>query len=960
MHTFLYIKKFLIRKHIFISILILLLSTIFLNSYITSKRLTPYEPDDSYHYLSKAVFLKNCKNEKCFFENLFLKKQEEKANKSNAKIDRQIHRLTQSYHPLYTAALSYLIKDTNNYLKGHRVMNIFLSFLIFLLVFFYVKNFFKNSLITSSILIILSLHFFQGGMGIQFPMPFTISIFLSAISLALLEKHKSISLLFIIFSCLMHKVGILISSISFLTYLINAFFFKNKNSFNLFYKDQIKIIISFTVIIFFCFFAKFNIAENYKTNLINLYSFEYNLFDILESIKNNFKSFIIMAGKTILYLNPIFLYFFLASLRNNYNNQFRVLKIFTLLIISFMIFFPYGIKFAFGMRSWPLMVCNYLIIGFYGINELKKNKYNEFIKKIYLFTMPFFIILNLYSLYNYSLYKVYKNDLYYDSIEASKFSKKFVKEYQVIFNSSEETFYSNLIAGYVHNNFYYKSPEKLDSNYIMVVDNPVNFSGSSIILKNNTEFLLSHKFYGLIVNSVKSQTIKINGDIHQLHKGNNTLTNIKIDKIDKDSGSLIIEFSNIHKDLRLLGIMLDKNQVNFWPWGEDVSLIVGNIDFNLKRPFIFSKRERFRKIFNFKTLNSDILSMIKSNCLKRIIYDKDSSLIINNNCRNTRKFDINKIKISQVFALNFFKGNLYAASTFHNRIVKLDENINYLQFMNFYGNFEDLPKKIDNEDIFTNNHTIIGQMINVHGIEFDNEENNYISQYLSEDVNNLGLVFAPKSCHGTCSSDDLKFIGGFKGVSHAYLDIKKQNILVADYGAGDELEGDIFKINLSNLKSREKISKISGYKFKKPHMIRNHNEIYYAIDTGNSEIVMLDKNYKVLKIINNTFLMKKNKADQLFKTLAGISFSKEFIFVTDVGNHSIMAFDHYWNLKFMIKNNIYHSYELDKISMKNINKYEYNYYIKEFSLKSPFDLLYNNKTLYIANTHENEIISIKF
>jgi hypothetical protein len=38
-----------------------------------------------------------------------------------------------------------------------------------------------------------------------------------------------------------------------------------------------------------------------------------------------------------------------------------------------MIFFPYGINFAFGMRSWPLMVCNYLIIGFYGINELKKN-----------------------------------------------------------------------------------------------------------------------------------------------------------------------------------------------------------------------------------------------------------------------------------------------------------------------------------------------------------------------------------------------------------------------------------------------------------------------------------------------------------------------------------------------------------------------------------------------------------
>ena len=138
-----------------------------------------------------------------------------------------------------------------------------------------------------------------------------------------------------------------------------------------------------------------------------------------------------------------------------------------------MIFFPYGLEFTFGNRSWPLIVCNYLIIGFYGISQFNLRKHDILIKKVYFLTIPIFLILNLYSLYNYSLYKIYKKNLYYDFSAISEIANN-TEGIKIYFDTSEETFYSYLFSGYVNQDFYYKLPKQIKKTSIIVIDNPIN------------------------------------------------------------------------------------------------------------------------------------------------------------------------------------------------------------------------------------------------------------------------------------------------------------------------------------------------------------------------------------------------------------------------------------------------------------------------------------------------------
>ena len=954
------INKIYTKKYLFISLLFLLLSTVFLSNYINSKRLIFYEADDNYHYLSKAVFLEKCKNKKCFLTNLLSKEQSEILGAKLSNIDRQIHRLTQSYHPLYTGALNLLIKFKDNPTNNQKILNTLIGFFIFLSIIFYVNFFFKNSLYANLIFVILAFHLYQGGHGIQFPIPFTLSIFLSAISIIFLKNKKSISMILFILSCLIHKIGILISCLTFLTYLANYFYVVRFN-FKLFLKKQFQLIIVFSFLIIICFFISFTIIENNQNSLINLYSFDYNFSTIFESIKNNFKSFSIKAIKTIIYLNPVFLYFFLLAFKKNINDNFNILKIYTLILVLFMIFFPYGLEFAFGIRSWPLIVCNYLIIGFYGISQIDLKHYEGFLKKIYFFSLPVFLIINLYSLYNYSLYKIYKKNSYYNFSQISQMSNN--NNIKTYFNSSEETFYFYLLSGFVNNDFYYKLPKQIKKTSYVVIDNPVNFFGSSIHIKNDTKLSIDDKIHTLILYSKHNQIIDINDQRFKLEKGKNLLSNLNFTKISNNQKEFYLDFDNILYDTRLLGIKLREHQQNFWPWGEDLNLEIKNSDFELRKPFIFSEKKVFTKRFNFLEIQKKIFSQIQSTCHKNIIYDHDSSIIILNKCwdklLNPNHFEFVKKKVSQVFSLKIFKNNLYAASTFHNRIVKLDLEGKYLNFMNFYGNFDKSFEDIDHKIIFENYNKIVGKMTNVHSIDFDNEENMYISLYLPSEVSNsLGLVYAPKSCQGNCDGKKIRYFGGFKGVSHSYLDIDKKNLLVSDYGSGNETNSDIYIININDLNNRKKISDINRYKFKKPHMIRFKNNNYYAVDTGNNEIVVMDKDYKVVNIINNNFLEKKNYYfKNLFKTIAAVAFSDKFIFVSDVGNNSIFAFDYDWKLNFKIRENLFTLYE--NIENKDSIK-KYSMLINDLELHSPFDLVYNNDRLYIANTHNDELIILKF
>lgn len=950
------LNKLYIKKYVFISFLFLLLSTVFLSNYINSKRIILYEPDDSYHYSSKAVFLEKCKNKKCFLNNLFSKKQSEILDEELYSIDRQIHRLTQSYHPLYTAILKILIGSNNDSITQQKILNMLLGFSIFLSIIFYVNFFFKNSVYSNLIFIILSFHFFQSGHGIQFPIPFTLSVFLSAILLILLKNKKTISMILLIISCLMHKIGILISCIAFFTYLTNSFYI-DKFNFKLFLKKQFLLIIVFCFLITVCFFLKFNIIENSKFGLTNLYSFDYNFLSIFESIKNNFILFFIKALKTIVYLNPIFFYFFFSAFTKEIDGNFNILKVFTLILLLFMILFPYGLEFAFGIRSWPLVVCNYLIIGFYGISQLNLKNYEVTLKKIYFLTLPIFLIINLYSLYNYSLYKIYKKNSYYDSSKISKISNLH-QETQIYFSSSEETFYSYLLSGFVNTDFYYKLPKKLKNTSLVVIDNPINFFGSSIHIKNDTKLSIDDTIHTLILYSKYKQIIDINGQKFELTKGQNFLNSVNLLKTFDEQKKFYFDFDNVLYDLRLLGIKLHKDQKNFWPWGENFNLEIKNTDFKLKQPFILSRKKQFTKIFNFQDIQKNIFSKIQSTCGKKIIYDRDSSIIIANKCSKVLElFDFDKKKISQVFGLSIFKDNIYASSTFHNRIVKLDLAGNYLNFMNFYGNFDPTLKNIEHEIIFEKNNKVVGQMTNVHSIDFDNDENMYISLYLpGVGGNNLGFIFAPKDCQGNCNRKNIFYFSGFKGVSHSYLDIGKENLLVSDYGSGEVIKSDIYIININDFKDRKKISDINKYQFKKPHMIRHKDDNYYVVDTGNNEIIVMDKNYNIMNIINNDFLAKKNHSKIFFETITSVTFSNDLIFVSDVGSNSVYAFNYDWDLKFKIVEDVFTFYLYNESSG---NVIDYIFDNIGFKLNSPFDLLYNDNKLYIANTHNDELIILK-
>ena len=135
--------------------------------------------------------------------------------------------------------------------------------------------------------------------------------------------------------------------------------------------------------------------------------------------------------------------------------------------------------------------------------------------------------------------------------------------------------------------------------------------------------------------------------------------------------------------------------------------------------------------------------------------------------------------------------------------------------MNFYGNFEEKLNDNNDKTIFEKHNKVVGQMTNVHSIDFDKDENMYISVYLpNEGNNNLGLIFAPKSCQGSCNNKDIEMFSGFKGVSHSYLDIEKENLLVADYGRGETLVSDVYLINLNNLNERKKFQRLVNINLK--------------------------------------------------------------------------------------------------------------------------------------------------
>ena len=96
----LYIKKVSLKKTSFIILLFLFLIPTILDSYVNSKRLNLWEPDDASHYVLKKTHLENCLFTECEFN-----KNAENLIKSNfLNDDRIIKRTLLDYHPAYSLA----------------------------------------------------------------------------------------------------------------------------------------------------------------------------------------------------------------------------------------------------------------------------------------------------------------------------------------------------------------------------------------------------------------------------------------------------------------------------------------------------------------------------------------------------------------------------------------------------------------------------------------------------------------------------------------------------------------------------------------------------------------------------------------------------------------------------------------------------------------------------------------
>ena len=132
-----YTKKVSLKKISFISLFFLFLIPTLLDSYVNSKRLNLWEPDDSEHYILKKTQLENCLFTECEFN-----KNLENLIKNNfLNDDRIIKRTLLDYHPAYSLALLILEKLSFDKYDAFKILNYFGSFLMIYFSLKFCRNF---------------------------------------------------------------------------------------------------------------------------------------------------------------------------------------------------------------------------------------------------------------------------------------------------------------------------------------------------------------------------------------------------------------------------------------------------------------------------------------------------------------------------------------------------------------------------------------------------------------------------------------------------------------------------------------------------------------------------------------------------------------------------------------------------------------------------------------------------
>jgi hypothetical protein len=605
-------------------------------------------PDDHYHYLMKPSNLKLCKNEKCFFENLYKYTEKESLDVYQKwNVDRQIHRIVVSYHPLYTFIID-KISNKENLFKVQFIVNIIGTIITLIFLLIYSNKFLTNKNILIIISIILATHQYSYYAGIQHFVSFILASFIGALGMITQYQNKLLSYIFYIVCILLHKVGLLITLISFSVYYIDNLsrLIEEKKYLNkilIFFKKEIYHILLFFIIFITCFFVEYDFNQDEKINIFSTYNTNNSLNSILLSLKANYTQVFMRTWDTfILRINPLLFPFFIASFVINLPQIYRPLKIFTVVLICSCIIFIYGIQHnALGARIWPLLVTNYLILSFVTLYELSKSyRLANITKYFIIITIPIFIYININQNIKEINASIVTDNYYFDSENISEFKNDIIIEDKnfIYFNTSEATLYYYLISGFVNKNFITSQTfPKLDKIYkkisYVIKDNPLN-----ILINNNTkiditnpDINLSDLGYRLVLLSGKKQEIEINNSIFQVKSGKNS---IKI----KD---LNLNFNRISGSLRLIGLVLNEKQEHFWPWDENIKLEYSREDY---MPTVYHYNKWEKQTYILPDLIEEIKSsnMVKgfgeleetkfSKCNQKILSDVDSSLIFRVNC----------------------------------------------------------------------------------------------------------------------------------------------------------------------------------------------------------------------------------------------------------------------------------------------------------------------------------------
>ena len=249
-----YTKKVSLKKISFISLFFLFLIPTLLDSYVNSKRLNFWEPDDAEHYILKKTQLENCLFTKCEFN-----KNAENLIKSNfLNDDRIIKRILLDYHPAYSLALLVLEKLSFDKYDAFKILNYFGSFLMIYFSLKFYRNYFKSITEKNSIILtLLLLIFLTFTLTIwrdAFKLNFGIFIYLLDKIINFHNKKKKFKFYLInIFQIFIHPAGIICCFVIIFTQWILLINYKIKNILNIkeFYKEYFYFIFSLFILIFY-------------------------------------------------------------------------------------------------------------------------------------------------------------------------------------------------------------------------------------------------------------------------------------------------------------------------------------------------------------------------------------------------------------------------------------------------------------------------------------------------------------------------------------------------------------------------------------------------------------------------------------------------------------------------------------------------------------------------------------